>query len=336
MHNDHFYHRTTRKMVVTFGNLFNNIPLVKYTQDGLTEISRMTVPIVYGVKEKWMQRLAGDPDLTRSVQVVLPRMSFKMGDPQYDPSRKQQQTLTVSNTDTTDGHKKRKQYVGVPYNFPCTLSIYARNLEDGLQIVEQIVPYFNPDFNVNVELIPSIGPMGTKSIPVVLNSVTSNADDEGTGDTMRVLWWDLQFVMKGYFYGPVSSVGYIRQANTNVYDTTSESNRGATLTVSTDGFANFQDTELVFQGNTFDDATAIGTVKHWDNTNHKLFVTVTSGRFIANANVVGVQTGADWSVSSIDSSPIKTVVVVVTPNPATANVGDDYGYTTVINEFPNT
>jgi hypothetical protein len=214
--NNHFYHRTIRKIVVAFGTIFNDIQLVRYTKDQRTERERFKVPLSYGSKEKYMTRITTDPDLQKSVQVIVPRISFEMTGISYDPSRKQISSLrnfapATANTST----RLNTQFAPIPYDFNFSLSIYVRNTEDGTQILEQILPFFTPDFNVTVDFIPE---MNQKyDLPIILNSVNPTTDYEGDFMTTRLITWDLEFTVKGYVWPSVNTSKYIRQANTNIY-----------------------------------------------------------------------------------------------------------------------
>jgi hypothetical protein len=212
--NKHFYHRIIRKIVVSFGTIFNDIQLVRYTRDGRTEKERFKVPLSYGSKEKYLTRITSDPNLNKSVQVVVPRISFELTGMSYDSSRKQMTTLknfASANSSTTIN----TQFTPIPYNFDFSLSIYVRNTEDGTQILEQILPFFTPDFNVTVDFIPE---MNQKyDLPIILNSVNTTTDYEGDMLTTRLITWDLQFTVKSYVWPSVSLGKVIRQSNTNVF-----------------------------------------------------------------------------------------------------------------------
>ena len=144
-----FYNRTIRKMVVAFGTLFNNITMIRYNNDHDVEYERIKVPILYGPKEKFVTRITSDPDLTRSIANHVPRMSFELTGISYDATRKQVTVLKNFGTSSIN-NQIRTQSVGVPYDFTFTLSLYVRNIEDGTQIVEQILPYFTPDYTLTV------------------------------------------------------------------------------------------------------------------------------------------------------------------------------------------
>lgn len=212
--NNHFYHRTIRKIVVAFGTMFNDILLVRYTKDQRLERERFKVPLSYGSKEKYITRITSDPDLTKSVQIVVPRISFEMTGVSYDSSRKQISTLrnfASANSST----RLNTQFAPIPYDFNFSLSFYVRNTEDGTQILEQILPFFTPDFNVTVDFIPE---MNQKyDLPIILNSVNTTTDYEGDLTTTRLITWDLEFTVKGYVWPSINSGKYIRQANTNIY-----------------------------------------------------------------------------------------------------------------------
>lgn len=212
LQNRHFYHRTIRKVVVAFGTLFNNIQLIRYTKDLSQEKERFRVPLSYGSKEKYVTRLFSDPNLIKSVSIVVPRISFEMTGMSYDPGRKQ--ISTIRNFSANNSTRLNTQFVPIPYNFDFSLSIYVRNTEDGTQILEQILPYFTPDFNVTVDFIPG---MDQKyDLPIILNSINTTTEYEGDFSSTRYITWDLDFTAKGYIWPSLSTGKYVRQANTNI------------------------------------------------------------------------------------------------------------------------
>jgi hypothetical protein len=207
----HFYNRTIRKVVVAFGSMFNDIQVQRY--DGATPKEIFKVPLSYGAKEKYMTRLASDPNLTKSIATVVPRISFDLTGMSYDVSRKQ--ISTIRNFATNGTTSFNTQYAPVPYDFNFSMSIYVRNTEDGTQIIEQILPFFTPDFTVTVDFIQ---PMDQKyDMPIILNSVNTTTDYEGEMMTTRLITWDLEFTAKGYIWPAVKTGEIIRQANTNIY-----------------------------------------------------------------------------------------------------------------------
>jgi hypothetical protein len=243
--NPHYYNRTIRKVVVAFGTLFNDIQVVRFTKNGTPQL-KMLVPLSYGAKEKYITRITSDPNLTKSVNTVVPRISFNLDGLTYDISRKKQTTL--QNFSYTQANGVSSQYVPVPYNFDFSMSIYVRHTEDGTQILEQILPFFTPDFTVTVNFID--GMCQKYDMPVILNSVTNNTDYEGDMLTTRLITWDLQFSAKGYIWPPVKTGrGLIGQysdvggpdgtggyggAIVNLYNNEPANNAIATITVQTD------------------------------------------------------------------------------------------------------
>jgi hypothetical protein len=204
--NAHFYNRTIRKVVVAFGTIFKDIEVIRFAKDGTPQL-KMLIPLSYGAKEKYLTRITSDPNLNKSVNTVVPRMSFNLDGLEYDLSRKQ---ITTLQNFSYRNNSLSAQYAPIPYNFNFSMSIFVRYTEDGTQILEQILPFFTPDFTVTVNFI---GGMCQKyDMPIILNSVTNNVDFEGDMLTTRLIIWDLQFTAKGYIWPPVKTdLGLIGQ-----------------------------------------------------------------------------------------------------------------------------
>ena len=213
----HFYHRITRKMVVAFGTMFNNITLKRYNKAGTQEIERINVPLMYAQKEKFYERITQDPNLSNETTMTLPRMSFEMDAITYDPLRKRS-NFTNSFAAGSTGSKV-KNIVATPYNFDFTLTIYVRNVEDGTQIVEQILPYFAPDYTLTMSLVDIASEK--VDVPFILNSVSQDVNNVGvSSDNVRIIMWTLTFTAKGYMYGATTESKIIRKAIANTYDST--------------------------------------------------------------------------------------------------------------------
>lgn len=192
-----FYFGLVRKYVAVFGTIFNNITIYR-TETG-TATQQIKVPISYGPKEKTLARVEGDPKLNRPAAVVLPRMSFEISSVRYASERKLPSTYFKSRKDSSGA--LNTQYIPVPYDIDFTLSVMAKNAEDATKIVEQILPFFTPDFTPTVHLVPE---MDIKmDIPIVLQSVVVDDQYEGNFEQRRAIIWTLQFVMKGYIFGPI-------------------------------------------------------------------------------------------------------------------------------------
>lgn len=214
MFNQNFYFSTIRKYVSLFGTLFNEIHVIRTDKnDNVTQFIK--VPITYAPKEKMLARVGEDPNIDRpSATVTLPMMSFEMTDIRYDSDRKLN-TVGRSVVQSPNRFKLKYQYNPVPYNFGFRLYVYVKNAEDGTKIVEQILPYFTPDFTVTVNLIPEME--ATVDIPVVMNSIDQEDTYEGNFQERRAIIWTLDFTIKGYIYGPVKSGAVIKYANTVFY-----------------------------------------------------------------------------------------------------------------------
>jgi len=198
MFGTYFYHQTSRKMVVAFGTLFNNIEVRRTdSSDAVTEVIK--IPLSYGPKDKMLVRISQDPNLNPKVALTVPRMGFELTAMAYDGVRKLN-TMGRNVKKGTTGLKK--QFNPVPYNWDFSLYVFVKNAEDGTQILEQILPFFTPDFTVTMTLVS--GMTIKMDIPLVLNSVTSEDSYEGDFATRRSIIWTLSFLMKGFLYPSVT------------------------------------------------------------------------------------------------------------------------------------
>ena len=333
--NAYFYHQLTRKYVILFGNMFNNIMVKRVNKNTGLEIERFKVPIVYAPKEKYYARLRADPDLERPIQVVLPRMSFELTGFSYDASRKQN-SLLRSGVTTESGTKGATQYMGVPYDLSFDLQIYARNVDDGTHIIEQILPYFNPDYTVTVNTVPALGFL--KDVPIILNSVSNIIEHEGNFDAVRFVSWTLNFTMKANYYGPVQTPKIIRKVLANIYNDPSLKAGNIVRVNVTNPAANgdFKIDDIVYQGSNYNTADAYGFVLEWNRLGNKLVLGGTQGQFKVNNTIRAVSTNAVSTISSFDASPIKLVEIKIEPDPIDAEPTDDYGYDITITEWPET
>ena len=200
---EYFYHEILRKTIISFGTLFNGLTIKHSDSDGDTA-SVIRVPLSYGPTQKFLARLEQSPDLNKSVQITLPRMSFEFIGMQYDPTRKVTTTQTFLSGVSSDKATEKKTYMPVPYNMNFELSLMCKLNDDALQLVEQIVPYFQPAYSLSVDLVSTIGEK--RDIPVVLESINMVDEYEGDYTTRRVLLYTLRFSAKTYLFGPVSSV----------------------------------------------------------------------------------------------------------------------------------
>ena len=214
----YFYHEITRKTVIAFGTLFNDI-YVRHEDGAGNDISEMKVPVSYGPRQKFLARIQQQPELNKATQISLPRMSFEISSIQYDPTRKSGITQTFK---AKDGEQMKKVFMPVPYNLGFELNILTKLQDDGLQILEQILPFFQPGFTLSVDLVKSIGEK--RDIPMVLQSITQQDDYEGDFATRRALIYTLQFTAKTFMFGPIADTpeGLIRKVQLDYYSDTNQ------------------------------------------------------------------------------------------------------------------
>ena len=214
---NYYYHQIIRKTIIAFGTLFNDIH-VRHTDGQGNAESDIKVPLAYGPSQKFLARLDQQADLNKAVQITLPRLSFEMTSINYDPSRKSSLIQTYKTCD--DGSKVKKVFMPVPYNIGFELNLLSKLNDDSLQVLEQILPYFQPHFNLTIDLIDSIGEK--RDIPIVLESINFQDDYEGNFDTRRALIHTFNFTAKTYLFGAIadSSDGLIRKVQVDMYTNT--------------------------------------------------------------------------------------------------------------------
>lgn len=222
---NHFYHSTIKRAVSVFGTLFNNITIKR------TDGKIIPVPLAYGPRSRWIARLQSTLDPTaKAIAITLPRMGFELTSIEYDGTRKLTKKTRFRAADSTNPQKMNYQYSPAPYNLGFTLSILVKNTDDGLQIVEQILPYFTPDYTVTINTVPSMS--DKRDVPIILTSVSQEDTYEGDLETRQALTYTLEFTMKNYIYGPVTDSEIIRTAKVRTY---MESGSGEIEDTSTSG-----------------------------------------------------------------------------------------------------
>ena len=199
---EYFYNEIFRSVIIGFGSLFNGIE-IQHKNSADDTVSIIKVPLAYGPTQKFLARMQQEADLNRPVQITLPRMSFEFIGLQYDPGRKSTQTQTIINQ-TPDGANLKRNYMPVPYNMKFQLSIITKLNDDMLQIIEQILPYFQPAYNLSINFLGNL--KEKRDIPIQLDGITMEDDYEGNFDTRRALIYTLDFTAKVYLFGPVSDI----------------------------------------------------------------------------------------------------------------------------------
>ena len=322
------YNRIIRKLVVGFGNLFDKIILVRYNPDN-TEAERFLVPIAYAPKELYVQRLQGDPDLDKKVQMTLPRLSFELTGLTYDATRKQN-TNDKNFALTSSGAVS--QYNPVPYNFDFNLVLYTRNIEDAHQIIEHILPFFTPSHTIKLNLVPELNIV--KEIPITLNTTNFDITYEGPRDSdPRMIIWTLNFTAKGYIFGQINTAKLISTVITNISKNISPNE---TLTVNLNhGVGSYQEGETVYQGYNLGMATGTAQVVSWNSTTNQIKLTNFNGKFEHNKTITGSMTNTSYLFGTIQNQTEQYAQIVVISNPTDANGNSYYTYNTTITETPN-
>ena len=218
---DYFYNQTMRRMTIAFGQIFNNIQIKRRDSTGKI-VQSIKVPLAYAPKEKFLTRLEQQPNLDqREMAMSLPRMGFEIAGLSYDSSRKLQRVGKFKNVNTSDAGKQYYQYNPVPYNLSFNLYSFTATAEDGLCIIEQILPYFQPDYTVTVNAIPAMGIK--RDVPITLNSVDYQDTYDGSFTQRRAVNYTLNFTAKTYLYGPIYSSKVIKETQADMYNDTGAS-----------------------------------------------------------------------------------------------------------------
>ena len=213
----YFYNESLRKTIIAFGSLFNDIAITRRDSAG-DVVQTMKVPLAYGPKQKFITRLAQDPGITQTVALTLPRMGFEIQSFDYDSVRKLNRIVKqkkVSNTTDKKLKQMSTQYTPVPYNMNFELFVMAKNSDDGIQIVEQILPYFQPEYTVSIKEVPDMDIV--RDVPIVLNNIAYEDTYEGDFQTRRAIIYTFTFTAKSYVYGPVTTAKPITKVQADTY-----------------------------------------------------------------------------------------------------------------------
>ena len=223
-----YYFGSSRKYIALFGSLFNDI-IIDRVDNSDNTLQTLKVPLSYGPKDRYLARIKENPDLQRQINQILPRMSFEIKSIEYDPTRKLNSVGKNRKSAADQASPISYQFNPVPFNFNIDLSILVRNPDDGLRIIEQILPFFKPEWTTQINLIPEMNIH--MDIPIVLKNVQYQDTFVSDFNDRQAIIWDLSFVLKGYFYGPVSSAGIIKEVDVNFYvPTTNTAAEGVSVT----------------------------------------------------------------------------------------------------------
>ncbi len=220
MFGGHFYHSKTKKAVALFGRLFNNIYVIRQNSSGAV-ISQLKVPLSYAPKQKYLERIRENPDLTEDTQVALklPRLSFEITSISYDAQRQLAKVGNFTTNSSTGENTKRQRFFNpVPYSINFQLNAYAKSQDDALQIVEQILPTFNPQYAMTIKPFATEFPSFKEDIQVIIQGVSFSDDFEGAMEQRRTIIYSMDFEMKLSFHGPITDTSIIRDARAKVFD----------------------------------------------------------------------------------------------------------------------
>jgi hypothetical protein len=326
---EYFYHEILRRTIVSFGSLFNNIT-IKHKNNSNDVVSVIKVPFAYGPTQKFLARLNQSPDLNKPIQITLPRMSFEFTGLTYDSTRKSTTTQTFTAKSATDGKETKKVYLPVPYNLQFEVSVMSKLNDDALQIIEQILPYFQPAYTMTVELVDEINEK--RDVPVILENITMQDDYEGDFTTRRVLIYTLRFTVKTYLFGPTSSATKdIIKKTTISYiagDTTNTPTREVVYSAEPRAIKNYTGivitnlTNDIGTGDTLiavNNASSILPNTYLDIEGEEVFVKLVSG------NVLTVERGKDNTTitSHLAGAEIKSIT---SADNELIETGDDFGF----------
>lgn len=328
---EYFYHEIIRRTVIAFGSLFNEIS-IKHTNDSDQIVSTVRVPLAYGPTQKFLARLEQVPDLNKPIQISLPRMSFELIGINYDSSRKSTTTQTFLSGLKSDGTQIRKTYLPVPYNLDFELSIFCKLNDDMLQIIEQILPYFQPAYSLTVDLVSSIGEK--RDIPVILNSISMSDDYEGDFKTRRALLYTLRFTAKTYLFGPVSSSGVSEDIIKKVSigfvagGETSTPTREVTYSADPRATKNYTGTVITNLSEDVDTSTTIITVNDATNILQNTYIYIDEEEMFVkskSSNKLTVTRGADGSsiTQHVAGAGVKNIT---SADNQLIDFGDDFGF----------
>jgi len=322
----YFYHEILRKTVIGFGTLFNDINIRHRDASG-TSFSNLKVPLAYGPIQKFLARIQQQPNLDREIALTLPRLSFELTGLQYDPSRKTGVTQTFI---ANQGGNVKKVYMPVPYNVTFELNVISKLNDDSLQIIEQILPYFQPSFNITINLISAIGEK--KDVPIVMESITQNDQYEGGFDSRRLIIHTLRFTAKTYLFGPVadSTDGLIKRVDVDYYTSTNikTAKRVQRYTATPKALQDYNDDNAT----TVDGAISTKVTKIKVNASTDLTV---GGRIIIGGEIMYVENinGQDVNViRGYDNTAVAehehgtTVNVLNAADDVLIEPGDDFGF----------
>lgn len=326
---EYFYNEILRRTIISFGTLFNDIS-VKHKDSSDDTVSVIKIPLAYGPTQKFLARITQSPDLNKPFAINLPRMSFEFTGMTYDPSRKVTTTQTFTVKDPNDGSETKKSYMPVPYNMQFELAIMAKLNDDALQIVEQILPYFQPAYNLSVELVEST--REKRDIPIILENITMQDDYEGDFSQRRVLLYTLRFTAKTYLFGPTSTASkdIIKKATINYRTGVNSDNteRAVTYSVTPRAIKDYDDSIVTQLTNDIAKTTKIFEVDSVSGLTASTYIDIDGEEMFIKSisdNEITVDRGRDDTTitTHLKGAAIKTITAA---DNILVQSGDDFGF----------
>ena len=328
---EYFYNEIFRSVIIGFGSMFNGIE-IQHKNESDNSVSTLRVPLAYGPTQKFLARIEQQANLNKSTQMSLPRMSFEFTDLQYDPTRKSTQTQQFVVKNTT-GSEVKKGYVPVPYNMTIQLSVMTKLNDDMLQIVEQILPYFQPSYNLPINFLGDF--KEKRDIPIQLEGIQMEDDYEGNFETRRSLVYTLTFTAKTFLFAPLTdvsndiirkvTVGYVagsaspglrnpeRDISYRVVPRAIQDYDDSVVTTTTE---NIDSTEKVI---TVGDASQLSAATYIEINKEEMYIEKVSG------NNITVKRGQDGT--EVKEHVLGSTIKTITANDANfIEVGDDFGF----------
>ena len=325
----YYYHEIIRKTIIGFGTLFNDI-FIKHEKADNTTLDETKVGLAYGPQQKFFAKIREQANLTKAVAITLPRMSFEMTSIQYDATRKSGITQTFK---ASDGTNLKKVFMPVPYNIGFELSIFSKLNDDALQIVEQILPFFQPSFNITINLVSSIGEK--RDVPIVLDNISFRDEYEGDFTTRTALIYTLQFTAKTYLFGPVAdtSDGLIKKVQVDyAADTAASARRQRRYTATPRALKDYNNdqTTTITEDLTTTETRISVTSSALLNLNDRIVIDSEIMKItqIVDTTTIIVKRGFDSSIPAQHTSA-STINLLTTADDSAIVPGDDFGF----NEF---
>ena len=325
----YYYHEIVRKTIIGFGTLFNDI-FIKHENIDNSTLDETKVGLAYGPQQKFFAKIREQANLTKAVAITLPRMSFEMTSIQYDATRKSGITQTFK---ASDGTNLKKVFMPVPYNIGFELSIFSKLNDDALQIIEQILPFFQPSFNITINLVSSIGEK--RDVPIVLDNISFRDEYEGDFTTRSALIYTLQFTAKTYLFGPVSdtSDGLIKKVQVDyAADTAASARRQMRYVATPKALKDYNDdqTTTITEDLTTTETRISVTTSASLSVNDRIVIDSEIMRIsqIVDSTTIIVKRGFDSSIPALHTST-STINLLTTADDAAIVPGDDFGF----NEF---